>query len=47
MEEPGIFSRVACVMAGAFFTYASLEEKTAPGQISLEEMREFQRILFN
>jgi 3-dehydroquinate dehydratase-1 len=47
MEEPGIFSRVACVMAGAFFTYASLEEITAPGQISLEEMKEFQQMLFD
>ena len=47
MEEPGIFSRVACVMAGAFFNYVSAEEKTAPGQISLEEMREFQKLLFS
>jgi len=47
MGIPGIFSRVACVMAGAFFTYASFEEKTAPGQISLEEMREYQRALFS
>ena len=47
MEEPGIFSRVACVMAGAFFTYASSEEKTAPGQLSLEEMKVFQQILFD
>ncbi len=47
MQEPGIFSRVACVIAGAFFNYVSDEEKTAPGQISLEEMREFQNILFS
>ena len=47
MEEPGIFSRIACVMAGAFFTYASVNEKTAPGQISFEEMKEFQKLLFS
>lgn len=47
MGEPGIFSRIACVKAGAFFTYVSVENKTAPGQISLEEMREFQKILFS
>jgi len=47
MEAPGILSRVACVMAGAFFTYASLEEKTAPGQLSLEELKEFQQMLFD
>ena len=45
MEEPGIFSRVASVLAGAFFTYTLFEEKTAPGQISLDEMREFQKLL--
>ncbi len=40
MGTAGIFSRIMCVIAGSFFTYASLEEKTAPGQINIDEMRE-------
>ena len=45
MGELGIFSRIVCVKAGSFLTYASLEEKTAPGQINIKNMREFLQIL--
>ncbi|NVM36327.1 MAG: type I 3-dehydroquinate dehydratase [Candidatus Lokiarchaeota archaeon] len=40
MGPLGIFSRIMCVTVGSFLTYASLEEKTAPGQIHIDEMRE-------
>jgi 3-dehydroquinate dehydratase type I len=40
MGELGIFSRIMCVLTGSFLTYASLEEKTAPGQINIKKMRE-------
>ncbi len=45
MGELGIFSRIVCVKAGSFLTYASLEERTAPGQINIKNMREFLQIL--
>jgi len=41
MGPLGIISRITCVIAGSFLTYASMEEKTAPGQINIEKMREF------
>jgi 3-dehydroquinate dehydratase-1 len=40
MGSKGIFSRVLCVLSGSFLTYASAEEKTAPGQIEIELMRD-------
>jgi len=40
MGSLGIFSRINCILAGSFLTYASLEEKTAPGQINIDKMRE-------
>ncbi|MFW9819678.1 MAG: type I 3-dehydroquinate dehydratase [Candidatus Thorarchaeota archaeon] len=40
MGPLGIFSRINCVIAGSYLTYAFLEEKTAKGQISIDEMRE-------
>jgi len=46
MGELGIFSRMMCVKAGSFLTYASLGERTAPGQINIRIMREFLQILF-
>jgi 3-dehydroquinate dehydratase-1 len=46
MEEKGIFSRISCVNAGSFLTYASFEDKTAPGQIHIKKMREFHEISF-
>ncbi|MFX1310553.1 MAG: type I 3-dehydroquinate dehydratase [Promethearchaeota archaeon] len=45
MGTLGIFSRITCVMTGSFLTYAFLEEKTAPGQINIEKMREFYEII--
>ena len=39
MGEKGIFSRILSVKAGSFFTYASLGEKTAPGQIDIDVIR--------
>ena len=39
MGNLGIFSRIFCLKAGAFLTYGSIEELTAPGQIKIEEIR--------
>lgn len=47
MGELGIFSRIMCVIAGSFLTYASLEERTAPGQINIRNMREILKIVSN
>jgi len=46
MEESGIFSRTSCVNVGSFLTYASLEDKTAPGQINIKKMREIHELIF-
>ena len=43
----GIFSRIMCVFVGSFFTYASLEEKTAIGQINISKMREIYDLILN
>ena len=40
MGIDGIFSRIFSILFGGYFTFASLEEKTAPGQISVEEMQD-------
>lgn len=47
MEEKGIFSRTSCVNAGSFLTYASFEDKTAPGQIHIKKMREIHEMVFS
>ncbi|MEE9378073.1 MAG: type I 3-dehydroquinate dehydratase [Candidatus Lokiarchaeia archaeon] len=47
MGTLGIFSRIMCVTIGSFLTYASLEEKTAPGQINIDEMREIYHLFPN
>ncbi|MGH9876271.1 MAG: type I 3-dehydroquinate dehydratase [Nitrososphaerales archaeon] len=39
MGESGILSRVLCTYAGAPFTYASLTDAIAPGQLTLKQMR--------
>ena len=46
MGEVGILSRILCVKFGSLWTYGSLEEKTAPGQIKLEKIREIHQLLF-
>jgi len=46
MGEIGIFSRIICVKYGSFMTYCSLDEKTAPGQIQIEKLREYYNLLF-
>ena len=46
MGEIGIFSRITCVKFGSFMTYGSLDEKTAPGQIKIEKIREYYNLLF-
>ncbi len=46
MGDSGILSRLMCVKVGSFLTYASFEDKTAPGQINLRKMRDFYEILF-
>jgi len=45
MGPLGMFSRITCVFAGSFLTYASLEEKTALGQINIDKMREFYELI--
>ncbi len=45
MGTLGIFSRILCVLAGSFLTYASLKEKTAPGQIKITNLREALNVL--
>jgi 3-dehydroquinate dehydratase-1 len=46
MGEIGFLSRLLCVKTGAFMTYASLVKKTAPGQISIENMRKIYDVVF-
>lgn len=45
MGELGLFSRVICVRAGSYLTYASLHEKTAPGQIGIEKLKEIYSVI--
>ena len=47
MGELGIFSRIVCPLAGSFLTYASFEEKTAPGQLNIKKMREIYNLIMN
>ena len=47
MGTLGIFSRIMCVFAGSFLTYASLEDKTAPGQIHIKKIREIYKLILN
>lgn len=46
MGEPGLITRILGPSRGAFLTYASLEDDkaTAPGQISVKDLREVYRI---
>jgi 3-dehydroquinate dehydratase type I len=37
MGEQGIYSRVNCIRNGAAFSYASIGDATAPGQLSIRE----------
>ncbi|NVM17888.1 MAG: type I 3-dehydroquinate dehydratase [Candidatus Lokiarchaeota archaeon] len=46
MGELGILSRILCVKFGSSWTYGSLEEKTAPGQIKIEKIREIHQLIF-
>ena len=46
MGEVGILARILCVKFGSSWTYGSLEEKTAPGQIDVEKIREIHQLLF-
>ncbi|MGH9923684.1 MAG: type I 3-dehydroquinate dehydratase, partial [Nitrososphaerales archaeon] len=39
MGKSGLLSRVLCTYAGAPFTYASLTDAIAPGQLTLKQMR--------
>ncbi|MFX1501310.1 MAG: type I 3-dehydroquinate dehydratase [Promethearchaeota archaeon] len=47
MGTLGYFSRITCVITGSFLTYTSLDEKTAPGQINIEKMREIYNLILN
>ncbi len=41
MGDLGILSRVLCISSGSYFTFASIEEGTASGQIKIEPLRKF------
>ena len=48
MGEAGVISRVLCTIVGsAPFTYASLDEAIAPGQLTVTEMRRLYAMLEN
>ncbi|MGQ9720294.1 MAG: type I 3-dehydroquinate dehydratase [Candidatus Jordarchaeum sp.] len=47
MGELGIISRVFCPFFGSYFTYASLDTRTAPGQINLEVMRKIHKLFYS
>jgi len=47
MGKKGIFSRIFCTKFGSFLTYASLEKETAPGQLKIEKIRKYHKLLFN
>jgi len=47
MGEYGVLSRVLCTFAGAPFTYASLTEAVAPGQLTIRQMRSIYEKLEN
>ncbi|MBY9014427.1 MAG: type I 3-dehydroquinate dehydratase [Candidatus Lokiarchaeota archaeon] len=46
MSDLGVLSRILCVNFGSLWTYGSLVEKTAPGQIKIEKIREIHQLLF-
>lgn len=43
MGELGIFTRVVAPLLGSYLTYASLDERTAPGQLNVKTMYEIYR----
>lgn len=45
MGELGKFSRLAGGLTGSCWTFACLDEASAPGQISLHEMKKFMKVL--
>ena len=45
MGEHGVLSRVLCTYAGAQFTYVSLTDAIAPGQLTLKQMRSIYNML--
>jgi 3-dehydroquinate dehydratase-1 len=45
MGELGFFSRIFCNFSGSFLTYSSMQEKTAPGQININTLREILQLL--
>jgi 3-dehydroquinate dehydratase type I len=47
MGNKGIFSRIFCTEFGSFFTYGSLEKQTAPGQIKVEKIRKYLKLLYD
>ncbi len=47
MGEQGALSRIACTKFGALFTFGSVEEATAPGQIEIKRLRALYHVLFD
>ncbi|TFF85923.1 MAG: type I 3-dehydroquinate dehydratase [Promethearchaeota archaeon] len=46
MGSKGVFSRFFCPKFGSFFTYASFEKETAPGQIKIEKIKNFYQKMY-
>lgn len=45
MGDKGLFSRILCPFSGSFLTYCSHEEKTAPGQINISQLKDLLGLL--
>jgi len=45
MGDLGLFSRIFCNFSGSFLTFSSMIDKTAPGQININDLREILQIL--
>ncbi|MFX1477976.1 MAG: type I 3-dehydroquinate dehydratase [Promethearchaeota archaeon] len=45
MGDLGLFSRIFCNFSGSFLTFSSIQDKTAPGQININGLREILQLL--
>ncbi|KKK40239.1 MAG: 3-dehydroquinate dehydratase [Candidatus Lokiarchaeum sp. GC14_75] len=45
MGDLGIFSRIFCIFSGSVLTYCSYKDKTAPGQININKLRNTLKLL--
>ncbi len=47
MGPLGIFSRINCVLAGSYLTYAFLKEQTTQGQIQIEKLKKIYDLILD